>query len=235
MAEVKFNVLAKDVDNALELFEAAGNRVLIGIMVKEFPTEAEAINSVRHYQKHQIPVSVGLGAGDPAVWKSVAEVSAQTEPNHINQIFPAAGYTLGRMAGKRKTIVNALIEPSGIPGKVYISTGPDSKKYREPVTCDCAASMLSEIGVHSVKFYPIEGEARLDEVSSMAKAAVTAGITIFEPTGGITVENVYAIVQACIDSGVKVVIPHLYTSLIDPETGRTEVSKMKELLAMQWQ
>lgn len=150
MAQVKFNIIVRDIENALELLDIADNRILVGLMVKDFRTENEAINAVREYQRHQIPVSVGLGAGDPAVWKSVAEVSSQTEPKHINQVFPAAG------------------------------------------------------------------------------------IKIFEPTGGITVEKVHAIVQSCIDAGVEVVIPHLYTSLVDSNSGKTEKSKIEKLLAMTW-
>lgn len=94
--------------------------------------------------------------------------------------------------------------------------------------------MLAEIGVDSVKFYPIDGEKRLDEVAAMVKAAVNAGLTIFEPTGGIDVDNVERIVQVCLDNGAETVIPHLYTSLIDQKTGKTEVEKIKQLISMEW-
>lgn len=234
--QVIFNVLAKDVDNAKELVEAAGERVLVGIMVKNFPTEEAVIEQVNLYKENNIPVSVGLGAGDPAMWKKVADVSAKTLPDHINQVFPAAGYTLGRMVQLEasNTLVNALIEPSGTPGEVYISTGPSSSDFKEKVSCEMAAAMLAEIGVDSVKFYPIDGEKRLEEVVAMVKAAVNAGLTVFEPTGGIDVENVHRIVQTCLDNGAETVIPHLYTSLIDKQTGKTEVEKIQQLVSLEW-
>nr|WP_263324312.1 KDGP aldolase [Neobacillus sp. Marseille-Q6967] len=234
--KVIFNVLAKDVDNAKELFDAAGDRVLVGIMVKNFPNEEAAIEQVELYKQHNIPVSVGLGAGDPAMWKKVANVSAETHPEHINQVFPAAGYTLGRISQLNfsNTIVNALIEPSGTPGEVLISTGQISSEYKEKVSCEMAAAMLAEIGVPSVKFYPINGDERLDEVAAMVKAAAQAGLKIFEPTGGIDVENVYRIVQTCLENGAETVIPHLYTSLINKETGKTEVEKINQLINMEW-
>ncbi|MFY2157204.1 KDGP aldolase [Cytobacillus firmus] len=234
--KVIFNVLAKDVDNAKELVEIAGNRVLVGIMVKNFPTVESAIEQVKQYKENNIPVSVGLGAGDPAMWKKVADVSAKTSPDHINQVFPAAGYTLGRMDQLEASnpLVNALIEPSGIPGEVYISTGPSSSIFKEKVSCEMAATMLAEIGVDSVKFYPIDGDKRLDEIAAMVKAAVNAGLKIFEPTGGIDVENVHRIVQTCFDNGAETVIPHLYTSLVDKETGKTEVEKLQKLIQMEW-
>lgn len=73
-----------------------------------------------------------------------------------------------------------------------------------------------------------------DELAAMVKAAVRAGIKIFEPTGGITVDNVYNIVKICLDNGAEVVIPHLYTSLINKETGKTEVAKIIHLLKIKW-
>lgn len=57
---------------------------------------------------------------------------------------------------------------------------------------------------------------------------------IFEPTGGISVENVHNIVKTCLDNGVQTVIPHLYTSLMDKETGKTEVSKIQQLIDLKW-
>lgn len=234
--KIIFNVLAKDVENAKELVKVAGDRVLIGVMVKHFPSAKEAIEQVEMYKNNHIPVSVGLGAGDPAMWKMVADVSAKTVPNHINQVFPAAGYTRGRMneLEASATLINALIEPSGTAGQVYISTGPSSSDFKEKVSCELAAAMLAEIGVDSVKFYPIDGEKRLDEVAAMVKAAVNAGLTIFEPTGGIDLDNVERIVQVCLDNGAETVIPHLYTSLIDQKTGKTEVEKIKQLISMEW-
>jgi len=232
---VVFNVLAKDLENAKELAEVAGDRVLIGVMVKDFSSEAEAIRQVQSFKENGVPVSVGLGAADPTMWKKVADVSVQTKPHHVNQIFPAAGYTLGRLEENGEfPIINGVVEPSGTPGQVYITTGPVSTDYKEKVSCEVAASMLAEIGIQSVKFYPIEGAKRLDEVAAMAKAAANAGLKIFEPTGGISVDNVHEIVKTCLDNGIETVIPHLYTSLIDKETGITEITKMKQLLEMQW-
>lgn len=233
---VVFNVLAKDLENAKEIVSLAGDKVLIGVMVKGFPTVEEAVEQVLLFKKNNIPVSVGLGAGDPSMWKKVADVSVETQPDHINQVFPAAGYTLGRMEMTQGhlPVVNALIEPSGTPGYVYISTGPLSSQYREKVTCDMAAAMLAELGVESVKFYPIYGNKKLDEVAAMVKAATKAGLKIFEPTGGIGLENVGEIVNTCLENGAEQVIPHLYTSLVDKETGKTKSSAIEELLAMEW-
>lgn len=233
---ILFNVLAKDLENAKEISQIGGNRVLVGLLVKSFPDEEHAIREVKRYQENNIRVSIGLGSGDPTQWLKVANVCAATIPDHVNQVFPASSYTLGRLqeAGGENTIVNALIEPSGTPGKVYIATGPQSSRFRETVTCELAATMLAEIGVHSIKFYSIEGDKRLDEVAHMVKAATKAGIEIFEPTGGITLDNVGKIVETCLNNGAKTVIPHLYTSIIDESTGKTKLKDVDTLISLKW-
>lgn len=233
--KVVFNVLAKDLENAKELVEVAGDRVLVGVMVKDFPTEEAAVQQAQSFKENGVQISVGLGAADPTMWKKVVNVSAKVKPDHINQVFPAAGYTFGRMEQLGcSPIINGVIEPSGTPGEVYISTGPVSTGNKEKVSCEMAANMLAEIGVQSVKFYPIQGEKRLEEVAVMAKATADAGLKIFEPTGGISVENVHSIVKTCLDNGVQTVIPHLYTSLMNKETGKTEVSKIQQLIDLKW-
>ncbi|QKI82855.1 KDGP aldolase [Kroppenstedtia eburnea] len=228
---LQFNLLAKNVANAKEIMEATDGRALIGIMVKHFPSIEEAAETIQTFQDEDIPVSVGLGAGDPTQWEKVVQVSVQTKPAHVNQVFPAAGYTLASLqsANSEHTIVNALIAPSGTPGKVFICTGPASRLYREPVSCDLAAAMLAETGVQSVKFYPIEGKRRLDEVAEMVKAAVRHQIRIFEPTGGIDLDSLPDLVKVCAQHGSERIIPHIYTSIVDRETGRTRVEDVKAL------
>jgi 2-dehydro-3-deoxy-phosphogluconate aldolase len=229
---IKLNVLAKDVQNAKEIVEVAEGQVYIGLTVKNYPSVDAAVETIEQFHDAKIPVSVGLGAGDPAVWKKVVDVSLRTKPVHVNQVFPAAGYTLGalRSVGSEHTIVNALITPSGTPGKVFIATGPQSVQYKEAISADAAAAMLAEIGIHSVKFYPISGTDRLDEVAAMVKAAVKHNITIFEPTGGIDIDTIGRIVEVVAENGAETIIPHIYTSIVDSATGRTRLEDIKQLL-----
>ncbi|WP_411503937.1 KDGP aldolase [Brevibacillus centrosporus] len=230
---IRLNVLAKDVENAMQINTLAKGRVLIGVMVKGFATVEAAVRAVQQYQQEGIPVSVGLGAGDPAQWKKVAQVAIQTRPDHVNQIFPAAGYTLGALQaiGNSHTLVNALITPSNQAGKVQVTTGPVSEKVGEVLSCEAAAAMLAEIGVHSVKFYPVNGMEKLDEIKAMARAAVRFGIPVFEPTGGIDATSIRPIVEVCLEAGVQQVIPHIYTSIVDKTTGLTRLEQVEELLA----
>lgn len=229
---IKLNLLARDVDNAKEIVEVSGGRALIGIMVKNFATVEAAVERVLEFQAAGIPVSVGLGAGDPAQWHKVAQVAVHTKPAHVNQVFPAAGYTVAALAAvdSRHTLVNALIKPSGVPGRVIVATGPLSQGYEDTVSCDSAAAMLAEIGVQSVKFYPIEGVRRLDEVAAMVQAAVRQGIKTFEPTGGIDVDSLAAVLRVCVENGAEQIIPHVYTSIVDKTTGLTRPGDVRELV-----
>lgn len=230
-ADIRLNVLAKDIENAKQITEATKGAVYVGLMVKNFASTEEAITTVNDYQANGIPVSVGLGAGDPAQWKKVACVAAQTKPEHVNQVFPAAGYTLGVLAstGSMHTLVNAMVAPTGSPRKVSILTGPLSKSYNEVISCEAAAALMAEVGVKSIKFYPIQGDQRLDELAAMVKAAVSFGITTFEPTGGINTKTVFPVVKACIENGVKLVIPHIYTAFVNPQTGITNAEEVAAL------
>ncbi|MGL5514639.1 MAG: KDGP aldolase, partial [Sporomusa sp.] len=146
---IQLNVLAKDLDNAKEIAALTNDQVYVGVMVKNFDSVDAAVQCVQDYQAAQVPVSVGLGAGDPTQWRKVVEVALKTKPVHVNQVFPAAGYTKGALdaIGSPTTIVNALIAPSGTPGKVSILTGSKSQSYQQFISCEAAAALLQEIGI----------------------------------------------------------------------------------------
>lgn len=55
---------------------------------------------------------------------------------------------------------------------------------------------------------------------------------ILEPTGGITPENFREIVEIALNAGVKQVIPHVYSSIIDKQTDCTKIDEVKSLLSI---
>lgn len=228
---IEFNVLAKDLENAKEIDEASRHRALVGVLTKDFPTVEAAVAQVKSYQEAGVRVSIGLGAGDPAMWRRVAEVSVATLPDHVNQVLPATGYTIGalRVAGMENPLVNALITPGSRAGMVKVTTGEVSKDCDDEVSVDAAAALLADIGAPSVKFFPIGGDSKLDHLDAMVKAAVARGIPVFEPTGGIDLGNVQAVVECCLAAGATHVIPHVYTSIVDKESGRTRAEALVEL------
>ncbi|AQP47121.1 hypothetical protein BW730_05920 [Tessaracoccus aquimaris] len=57
-------------------------------------------------------------------------------------------------------------------------------------------------------------------------------ISIFEPTGGIAPDNFEQVVGTCLEAGATHVVPHVYTSIVDPSTGETIPDEVAALAAV---
>lgn len=226
------NFLARDIQNAKEVVDTLDGNGLVGIISKKFANVEQGVEYVLKFLEYIPSASIGLGDGDPKQWKMAAHIAAETDPGHVNQVFGGASYTVGLLKGKgcSKTVINALVSPTGQPGMVKISTGPFSSSEKDAIVdVNTAMAMLNDTGVQSVKFYHMEGSKRLDELHEVAKACVRHNIPLIEPTGGITIENVVPIIETCLDAGCGKIMPHVYSSLIDKESGLTEVKLVKKL------
>lgn len=216
---VLLNVQAKTEQAAAAAAKRLGRSVLVGVMARDFPTPEEGAAFIERLHRLGVRVSAGLGDGSADQWENALRLALLTRPAHLNQIFPAAGlsqYAL-RAAGA-STMVNGMIRPSGRPGYVEIGTGPLSREADTVLPAEAALLMLKETGVESVKFFPLEGDKRLGELKAVARAAARLDMAV-EPTGGITPDNVARIVRICLDAGVRRIMPHLYGSLRNPQTG----------------
>ncbi len=179
---------------------------------------------------------MGLGAGDPNQSNMVSQISKELQPQHINQVFTGVA-TSRALLGQDDSIINGLVSPTGKPGFVKISTGPLSSKEKDGIVhIETAIAMMKDMGGSSIKFFPMGGLKTKDEYIEVAKACAKHNFYL-EPTGGIDLDNFKEIVQIALDAGVEKVIPHVYTSIIDKETGDTKVEDievlykiMKELL-----
>lgn len=226
------NVLAHSVENAKACYEAADGHVILGVLSKNYATDEAAIEDMKKYQAvTNNALSVGLGAGDPNQSEMVSRISAVLQPQHVNQVFTGAPISRA-LLGQKETIVNALISPTGKVGYVNIATGPlSSKEQAAEVPIDTAIALLKDMGASSVKYFPMKGLAHKEEYIEVAKACARHDFYL-EPTGGIDLENFEEIVQIAVDAGVKKIIPHVYSSVIDPETGNTRPEEVKQLLEM---
>lgn len=230
---VCLNVLAGGLQNAKEIYEAAEGHVAVGVLSAAYPDVASAVEDMKNYMEAlEGNLSVGLGGGNPAQWKAVGDIAKEIKANHFNQIFSAVGYTRANV-GNDECHINSLVSPSGKPGLVKISTGPLSKDCEEPalIPVETAIAMIKEMGGNSIKFFPMGGLDCVDELKEVAKACAKHDF-ILEPTGGIDMENFREIMQIILDAGVKKVIPHVYSSIIDKESGNTKIERIKELLAI---
>ncbi len=87
------------------------------------------------------------------------------------------------------------------------------------------------MGGNSLKYFPMKGLAHEEEYRAVAKACAEEGFAL-EPTGGIDKENFETILRIALEANVEQVIPHVYSSIIDKETGNTKVEDVRELLAV---
>lgn len=226
------NVLANSVENAMDCYKAADGHIVLGVLSKNYDSDEAAIADMERYQAAtNNALSVGLGAGDPNQSQMVSRISGTLQPQHVNQVFTGVG-TSRALLNQSETIVNGLISPTGKVGLVNIATGPlSSQMPAGEVTIETAIALLKDMGGSSIKFFPMKGLQHIEEYKAVAKACAEHDFYL-EPTGGIDLENFEEIVQIAIDAGVKKVIPHVYSSIIDATTGDTRPEDVKTLLAM---
>ncbi|MCI1903327.1 MAG: KDGP aldolase family protein [Enterococcaceae bacterium] len=226
------NVLANSVENAQECYEAAEGHVVLGVLSKNYSSDEAAIKAMKKYQAAtNNALSVGLGAGDPNQSQMVSRISAVLQPQHVNQVFTGVG-TSRALLGQSETIVNGLVSPTGKVGVVNIATGPLSALApAAEVPIETAIKMLQDMGGSSLKYFPMKGLAHKAEYQAVAEACAKFDFYL-EPTGGIDLDNFEEIIAIAIRAGVKKVIPHVYSSIIDKATGDTKPEDVQKLLTL---
>ena len=94
---------------------------------------------------------------------------------------------------------------------------------------DTAVAMIKDMKAHSVKFFPMGGLKSIAELKEVVRASERGGLELVEPTGGIDLENFEEILKECLDSKIPRIMPHIYGSIIDKETGKTRIEDVKKL------
>ncbi|OCG13807.1 2-dehydro-3-deoxyphosphooctonate aldolase [Gilliamella sp. wkB292] len=229
---VCLNVLANSIDNAKAVYEAAQTHVVVGILSKNYCDNQSAITDMKKYaQAIDNAISVGLGAGDPNQSTMVSEISAVLQPQHVNQVFTGVG-TSRALLGQKETVINGLVSPTGRIGLVNIATGPlSSKTTKGEVPIETAIALLKDMGGSSIKFFPMGGLKHRAEFEYVAKCCAEQDFYL-EPTGGIDLDNYEVILKIALDAGVKRIIPHIYSSIINQATGETRTADVEKLLAI---
>lgn len=229
---VCLNVLANSVENAEDCYEAAEGHVVLGVLSKNYDTDEAAIEDMKKYQEAtNNALSVGLGAGDPKQSQMVARLSGVLQPQHVNQVFTGVGNSRALLR-QSDTVINGLVSPTGQVGYVNIATGPlSSEAPAANVPIETAIKMLQDMGGSSIKYFPMKGLAHQEEFKAVAEACAKYDFAL-EPTGGIDLDNFEAILKIALDAGVKKIIPHVYSSIIDQATGDTKPEAVTELLAI---
>lgn len=230
---ILLNVHTTNIQTATEVSRRYPGRIVIGVTTKGFPDLRDGIDLVNRMQENAVLVSAGLGDGAAEQWQRALDLALATKPFHLNQVFPASALSqqLLRDAGAA-TIVNGLVRPSPVAGHVSIGTGPVSSMHsEESVSAELAADLLREVGVNSVKLFPLRGLQHVDDLRRMAQVAAARDMMI-EPTGGLTVQILPEILAVCIDAGATRIMPHLYSSATDPATGDLDHSLIEQAMAV---
>ena len=229
---VCLNVLAGSKENASEIYEAAEGHVLVGVLSKNYPDVASAVADMSDYAARiDNALSVGLGAGDPNQSAMVSAISAEVQPQHVNQVFTGVA-TSRALLGQNDTVVNGLVSPTGTPGMVKISTGPLSSTAPDGIVpVETAIALLKDMGGSSIKYFPMGGLKCREEYKAVAEACARHDFWL-EPTGGIDLENFSEILKIALDAGVSKIIPHIYSSIIDKVSGNTRPDDVRALLEM---
>ncbi|MBP1042852.1 KDGP aldolase family protein [Vagococcus sp. BWB3-3] len=227
--KISLNVLANSVENAKACYEAAEGFTILGVLSKNYQSDEEAVNDMSLYQAAtDNALSVGLGAGDPKQSQMVTRISGILQPQHVNQVFTGVGASRA-LLGQKETIVNGLVSPTGRVGYVNLATGPlSSQMPAGEVAIETAIALLKDMGGSSIKFFPMKGLAHREEYQAVAEACAKYDFYL-EPTGGIDLANFEEIVAIALQAGVSKIIPHIYSSIIDPVTGDTRPEDVKRL------
>ncbi|KAA0965088.1 oxo-acid lyase [Sporosarcina sp. ANT_H38] len=227
------NVLARDRQNAKEIFEETEGHVVIGVLSKNYEQVDEAVEAMSLYGTDlDNAVSIGLGSGDPQQWKMVSDIAKKYKPQHINQVFTGVGHTRSSV-DNTETFINCMVSPCGKPGYVNISTGPSSSMNASPAIVEIrsAIHLIKDMGGNSIKYFPMRGLETIEEYRQVVKACAEEQMNI-EPTGGIDLQNFKEIVSIPLAAGVIKIIPHVYSSIIDPTTGLTRIDDVRIFYSM---
>ncbi len=228
--KVCLNVLTQSLENAKEINEIMDGNVALGLLTADYNSLEEAVEDILKYKAvTDNNISIGLGQGNPANWKKVANVSKAVQPKHINQVFSAVGYTRA-CVDNDFSFINSLVSPTSKVGYVKINTGELSSYSKDDavVPVETAIDMVKEMGGNSIKFFPMKGLACKEELEYVAKAFAENDFAL-EPTGGIDLNNFEEILRIINNAGVKKIIPHVYSSIVDKETKLTKIEDVKKL------
>jgi len=224
--KLALNCLASDLENALAIAQASNGYALIGVLTKQFASPHQCISTIKQWS-HSLnqAVSIGLGGGDPAQSQMVNEVAANCQVNHINQVFTGVN---GASSVNPQALVNALVSPCGIKGKVKITTGFYSQNCPDGIVdIKTAIELVKDMGGKSLKYFPMRGLATIEEFKEVARICGQEQFGL-EPTGGLSLDNIGQILQICLTAQVPLIIPHIYSSIIDKATGKTNIDQVKQ-------
>ncbi len=228
---ILLNVEATSVDLAGQANDLWPERILVAVVAKRFDSVEASVEHARALRERGVRASAGLGDGAADQWRNALDLALGAKPDHLNQVFPAAGLSQEALRSSgAETLVNALVRPCGVPGRVLVGTGPLSQEHAaSSLPVEIALDMLLEVGVKSIKFFPMRGRERLEEFRALAREAAKREMMV-EPTGGIGIDDIDDLLDVCEAENVPVVMLHLYGSLKNAVTRDIDLTKLRPVV-----
>src|SRR5699024_1070915 len=130
------------------------------------------------------------------------------------------------------TYINSLVKLSGTLGTVNIATGVVSSSGPGiNVLIKSAITLIQEMRGNAAKYCLMKELQTKEQYKAVAQACAEEDF-ILEPTGGIDLDNFEEIISIALQAGVKQIIPHVYSSIIDKDSGKTRVRDVDKLYNM---
>ncbi len=126
--------------------------------------------------------------------------------------------------------ISAVLQPQHV-NQVFTGAGTSRALLGQSETIvNALVSPTGKVGYVNIATGPLCSQTKA-EYQAVAEACA-ANDFYLEPTGGIDLENFEEILQIAVDASVKKIIPHIYSSIIDGETGDTRPGDVQTLAEM---
>ena len=222
---VALSVPAADAEDARAVWEASEGVALPALAAYEFSSERALLDEVSRTLALIPVLSIALGGGaDVTQWRKVL-AAGSAGPLHLNQPFGTAAFGKGRFPG---SWVNGVVEPTLVPGRVRVA-GPDAGGIE--LEAWAAAALLAGGQVDALKLHPTDAEQGFRSTVAAASAASEAGLTGFEPAGGLDLEDAPRLVELLLEIPRLMILPHVFGAVRDRESGRADLARVRKLVA----
>ncbi|WP_428206044.1 KDGP aldolase, partial [Enterococcus faecalis] len=122
--------------------------------------------------------------------------------------------------------LSEVLQPQHV-NQVFTGVGASRALLRQDETViNGLVSPTGKVGYVNIATGPLSSGAPAAEVP------IETAIKLLKDMGGSSIKYFEEIVQIAVDAGVKKIIPHVYSSIIDQETGDTRTEDVKTLLTM---
>jgi len=219
---VALSVLADDPANARDIWDAGRGSVLPAVAAARYPDARAFCDAVSACRSAVPSVSAALGGGaDVRQWHKVL-AAGHNGAGHLNQPLSTAGYAKGACP---QAWVNGVVIP-GSRSRVLLETVGGAEIELSPTA---AAQLVREAQLDALKLHPALPDTPVSAIVEVAQAAAEAGVTAFEPAGGLDLDATPRLLARLLEVPRLLFIPHVFGAVRDVN-GRTDPHLVETLI-----